>query len=154
MRTSERSSPGFTTVEHGATDVVLAAAFSHSGTRITLCSADHKIRVFDLDAIKRWHLVDQWRGHDAEVLDASSPRFLPSFLAEIRRSRFNGSALRLGRCLAPSVGTISLSCGEKTHLRLQKVAAASSAYSLSRQAIMSPMSHLTSRPSKLRFGLH
>ena len=72
MTTTDRSKAGFTNIEHGATDIVLAAAFNHAGTRIALCSADHKIRIFDLDAKSDWTLTDQWRGHDAEVFDASS----------------------------------------------------------------------------------
>lgn len=72
MKPPDRPRTGFTVVEHGAADIILAAAFNHSGTRITLCSADHKIRVYDLDEEKKWSLVDQWRGHDAEVLDVGS----------------------------------------------------------------------------------
>lgn len=62
---------GFRNFDHGAADVVLAVAFNSSGTRIALGSADHKIRVYDIEQDKSWTLVDQWRGHDAEVLDAS-----------------------------------------------------------------------------------
>ena len=81
MKPPGRPRTGFTVIEHGAADIILAAAFNHSGTRITLCSADHKIRVYDLDEEKRWSLVDQWRGHDAEVLDVGSSHsffFLPA----------------------------------------------------------------------------
>ena len=81
MRMPGRSKNGFTVVEHGAADLVLAAAFSPSGTRIALCSADHKIRVFDLDEDKNWSLLDQWRGHDAEVLDVSSSQSFSLLLA-------------------------------------------------------------------------
>ena len=75
-----RQESGFTNVEHGANDIILAATFNHQGTRIALCSADHKIRVFDLSAKNDWHLIDQWRGHDAAVLDVivSSPKNWPS----------------------------------------------------------------------------
>ena len=72
MNTTHRPKAGFTNIEHGATDIVLAAAFNHAGTRIALCSADHKIRIFDLVTKSDWSLTDQWRGHDAEVFDASS----------------------------------------------------------------------------------
>lgn len=85
MRTPNRPKAGFTNVEHGATDLVLATAFNHSGTRIALCSADHRIRVFDLDAKNSWSMVDQWRGHDAEVFDASSSLSIMLSLAEIDR---------------------------------------------------------------------
>ena len=62
---------GFQSFEHAAADIVLAASFNSSGTRIILCSADHKIRVYNIDQSDEYFLVDQWRGHDAEVLDAS-----------------------------------------------------------------------------------
>lgn len=62
---------GFKKFDHGAADIVLAVAFNSSGTRIALGSADHKIRVYDIEQDRSWNLVDQWRGHDAEVLDAS-----------------------------------------------------------------------------------
>ena len=67
-------SRGFTTVEHEAQDIVLAAAFNPSGTRIATGSADHRIRVYDIDGNQQWSVVDQWRGHDAEVSDVG--RFL------------------------------------------------------------------------------
>lgn len=56
---------------------MLAASFNSSGTRIVLCSADHKIRVYNIDEDNEYFLVDQWRGHDAEVLDASIALLLP-----------------------------------------------------------------------------
>ena len=61
---------GFQSFEHAAADIVLAASFNSSGTRIALCSADHKIRVYDIDGEDCWVLRDVWRGHDAEILDA------------------------------------------------------------------------------------
>ena len=68
---------GFQSFEHAAADIVLAASFNSSGTRIILCSADHKIRVWNIDQSDEYFLVDQWRGHDAEVLDASIALLLP-----------------------------------------------------------------------------
>ena len=68
---AEHTEHGFRNFDHGAADIVLAVAFNSSGTRIALGSADHKIRVYDVEQDKTWTLVDQWRGHDAEVLDAS-----------------------------------------------------------------------------------
>jgi len=62
---------GFTSIDQAAADVVLSATFSPSGNRIALASADHRIRVYDAGLDNSWNLVDQWRGHDAEVLDAS-----------------------------------------------------------------------------------
>lgn len=68
----EERKNGFRSFEHAAADIVLAASFNNSGTRIILCSADHKIRVYNIDQSDEYFLVDQWRGHDAEVLDAST----------------------------------------------------------------------------------
>ena len=68
---------GFQSFEHAAADIVLAASFNSSGTRIILCSADHKIRVYNIDQSDDYFLVDQWRGHDAEVLEASIALLLP-----------------------------------------------------------------------------
>ena len=82
MSTPDAPKVGFTNIEHGASDIVLAAAFNQTGTRITLGSSDHKIRVFDVDTKSKWNLVDQWRGHDAEVLDAGSLLSIVLGLAE------------------------------------------------------------------------
>ena len=68
---------GFQSFEHAAADIVLATSFNNSGTRIILCSADHKIRVYNINQKDEYFLVDQWRGHDAEVLDASIALLLP-----------------------------------------------------------------------------
>lgn len=68
---------GFQNFDHGATDVVLAAEFNPSGSHLVVCSADHKIRLFMAIQRDTWSLIDQWRGHDAEILDASllNPNF-------------------------------------------------------------------------------
>lgn len=65
------SKDGFQDLDHRATDVVLAAEFNHSGSHLVVCSADHRIRLFMADQRDTWSLIDQWRGHDAEILDAS-----------------------------------------------------------------------------------
>lgn len=70
---AEAPKNGFNSFEHGAADIVLATSFNSSGTRIAICSADHKIRVYNIDQDDVWSLMDQWRGHDGEVLDASVP---------------------------------------------------------------------------------
>lgn len=64
---------GFQSFEHAAADIVLAASFNAAGTRVALCSADHKIRVYSISQDKTWTLLEQFRGHDAEVLDVSLP---------------------------------------------------------------------------------
>lgn len=62
---------GFRSFDHGAADLVLAISFNSSGTRIATGSADQRIRVYDIEQNNDWVLIDQWRGHDAEVLEAS-----------------------------------------------------------------------------------
>lgn len=62
---------GFRNFDLGAADIILAMAYNSSGTRIAIGSADHRIRVYDLEQNDDWSSIDQWRGHDAEVLDAS-----------------------------------------------------------------------------------
>ena len=71
MELSNSATHGFTDLIQEAADIILSATFSPSGNRLALCSADHKIRVYDAGPNNAWNLVDQWRGHDAEVLDAS-----------------------------------------------------------------------------------
>lgn len=60
---------GFQDFNHGAADVILAAEFNLYGTHLAVCSADHKIRLFAVGLADAWTLIDQWRGHDAEILD-------------------------------------------------------------------------------------
>jgi len=68
----EPISDGFQSFENAAADIVLAASFNTSGTRVVLCSADHRIRVYNIGQDNAWTLADQWRGHDAEILDVGS----------------------------------------------------------------------------------
>ena len=71
MKPSTSATHGFTDLTQAAADIILSATFSPSGNRLALCSAEHKIRVYDAGQDNAWNLIDQWRGHDAEVLDAS-----------------------------------------------------------------------------------
>lgn len=65
----EEARNGFQSFEHAAADIILAAGFDAAGTKVALCSADHKIRVYIISQDKDWILLDRFRGHDAEVLD-------------------------------------------------------------------------------------
>ncbi len=67
---------GFQSFEHAAADIILAADFNAAGTRAIVCSADHRIRVYSISTDKEWALLDQFRGHDAEVLDVRIAYFL------------------------------------------------------------------------------
>lgn len=60
---------GFKELTHEGSELVLAAHYNSYGTRLVTGSADHKIRVFDLDDEKNWVAADAWRGHNGEVLD-------------------------------------------------------------------------------------
>lgn len=86
----EPTKRGFQSFEHAAADIVLAASFNAAGTRVVLCSADHKIRVYSISQDNVWTSLDQFRGHDAEVLDVriASARIGQMLTA---RPRFNGS---------------------------------------------------------------
>ena len=66
---AEPAKNGFQSFGHAAADIVLAADFNEAGTRVAVCSADHKIRVYSISQHQVWNLLDQFRGHDAEVLD-------------------------------------------------------------------------------------
>lgn len=68
---SNPTKSGFRDFDHGAADAILAAEFNPTGTHLAVCSVDHKIRLFAVDPADAWTLIDQWRGHDAEILDAS-----------------------------------------------------------------------------------
>ncbi|MCJ1260309.1 epoxide hydrolase, soluble (sEH) [Lobaria immixta] len=97
---------GFRNFDHGAADVVLAVAFNSSGTRIALGSADHKIRVYDVEEDETSTLVDQWRGHDAEVMDASFPD-LPEFSILRQLSQGQMDWIDLRTCICNHVAYIS-----------------------------------------------
>ena len=61
---------GFLPLTHSDTEVVLCADVDRYGTRLVTVSADHRLRVFELDeASGEWELVDAWRGHNGMILD-------------------------------------------------------------------------------------
>lgn len=69
VEANELDESSFESFEHAAADIVLATSFNPAGTRIVLCSADHRIRVYDISPEKEWTLIDKFRGHNAEILD-------------------------------------------------------------------------------------
>ena len=94
---------GFVALAHGSSDLVLAAHFNFYGTRLVTGSADHRIRVFDLDERAGWQIVDAWRGHNGEVLDVrwfSEVRCLCAPAEMFARS--NGMAVSRAKYLAVS----------------------------------------------------
>ena len=145
---------GFQSFEHAAEDMVLAASFNDAGTRIVLCSADHKIRVYNIGAIDEYTIVDQWRGHDAEVLDASIVLLLPRtrVAKEIAILRSNGLLLAWVNSLQLSAAIISSNCGERTHRKDSRVADASGVFSRSRRPTVSPTTPLALRLSGTIFS--
>ena len=66
---------GFQSFENAAADAVLAISYNPSGTRYAVASADHKVRIYDSGnqySNGQSTLMDQWRAHDAEILDVSA----------------------------------------------------------------------------------
>lgn len=70
-----QAASGFQSFENAAADIVLAAAYNSSSTRLALASADHKIRIYEILGDNNWSLLDQYRGHDAEILDVRLTHF-------------------------------------------------------------------------------
>ncbi|KAI1932250.1 hypothetical protein LOZ58_003343 [Ophidiomyces ophidiicola] len=62
--------PGFTEFELGHRDQVNAIKFNYYGNRILTASSDHRIKVWD-QTDSGWEVVDTWRAHDAEIIDAA-----------------------------------------------------------------------------------
>ena len=60
---------GFKELSLSSPDIVLASHLNFYGNRLVTGSADHRIRVFDMNNSEDWVLVDAWRGHNGEVLD-------------------------------------------------------------------------------------
>ncbi|KAF2489490.1 WD40 repeat-like protein [Lophium mytilinum] len=83
---AERS---FQTFSHGHQDLVLAVDFNYFGTRMVTASSDHKLKVHDKKD-DSWNLVDSWRAHDAEIVDA---KWNGPFMGEVI-----GSIGEDGRC--------------------------------------------------------
>lgn len=51
-------------------ETTVCAHFDRYGTRLATGSADHRIRIYDLDPdTDTWTLLDVWRGHHAEVTE-------------------------------------------------------------------------------------
>ena len=62
---------GFQNFDNTPADDILAIAYNNPGDRLAIASADHRLRVYSEIADRQWSLFDQWRGHDAEIVDAS-----------------------------------------------------------------------------------
>lgn len=75
--TNETQHPtsGFRSFDEISTDVVLSVSFNGTGTRFATASADHRLRIYDLDAENQYTSVDQWRAHDAEVTEVNWAQF-------------------------------------------------------------------------------
>ena len=146
------SGGGFRSFDHGAVDVVLAAAFNSSGTRVAICSADHKIRIYNIEQDNSWTLMDQWRGHDGEVLDASCSYIAANFMRWEFIWRSTGLGLLWGKYSVPSAAITNSSFGARTLLKHPEVVVVSDASSLNLRVIMLRMFPLTSRPLSTRCG--
>ena len=81
---SDINQTGFQNFNNTTTDDILAIAYNNPGDMLAIASADHRLRVYAEIADRQWSLFDQWRGHDAEIIDASlsaAPHWR-AFLAE------------------------------------------------------------------------
>ena len=78
----QASNRGFQSFENVAADAILSINFNASGTRFATGAADHKIRVYDvIDDGEEYKPVEQWRAHNAEILDVLLPPGLHLFFA-------------------------------------------------------------------------
>jgi nucleoporin SEH1 len=84
------SERGFSTFEHGHSDLVLAVDFNFYGTRMVTASSDHTLKVYDRKD-ESWSLIDTWRAHDAEIVDVKwNGPFTGSIIGSIGEDgRFN-----------------------------------------------------------------
>lgn len=92
---------GFHSFENAAADAVLAISYSASGKRCAVASADHKLRIYDSGDQNDYRaaiLMDQWRAHDAEILDVS----LSKDHQTESRSTFNPRHLRRKEVVSPT----------------------------------------------------
>lgn len=69
---------GFREVCHAGKEDVVALELNPQGTRVAVASADHKVRVYDIDDEAIWVIVEQWRAHDAAISEvgATSTSFI------------------------------------------------------------------------------
>lgn len=84
---AEPSKNGFQSFENAAADAVLAICYNSSGKRMATASADHKVRIYetgDPDVNAQPTLTDQWRAHDAEILDVSLSKDVFPFITHSR----------------------------------------------------------------------
>ena len=72
----------------------LGLSLNVSGDRLAVALSDHRLRVCSRgkDLASEWELLDEWRAHDAEILDASLIRvYVISWRDTNHGVRFNGS---------------------------------------------------------------
>lgn len=72
---SQSEESGFRSFENVAADAILSINYTPSGTRCAIAAADHKVRIYDCanqDSGIQPTLLEQWKAHDAEILDVSS----------------------------------------------------------------------------------
>jgi nucleoporin SEH1 len=64
------TNPQFQPFQHGHEDLVLAVDFNYFGTHLVTASSDQRLRVWERKG-EEYVLVDNWRAHDAEIVDVS-----------------------------------------------------------------------------------
>lgn len=66
----ERPRTNFRSFKNIGANEVTCIAYNDLENRLAIASVDHKFRVYEYRN-SEWNFVEKWRGHDAEVLDAS-----------------------------------------------------------------------------------
>ncbi len=82
---------GFRNFDDPAKDDVLSINYNPSGKRCAIAAADHRLRIYnceDQNLGVQPTLLDQWRAHNAEILDVSSSIFLLLSLLLFQRRNF------------------------------------------------------------------
>ena len=62
---------GFRSFEDAPSSIPLCIRLDTSGNKLALALSDHKLRVWTKKG--EWEILDEWRAHDAEILDVSLP---------------------------------------------------------------------------------
>ena len=69
----EGPSGAFRSFDEVVPPYVLCLKYNDPGDKLAVALSDHRIRVYSKSSSNKpeWKLFDQWRGHDAEIFDAS-----------------------------------------------------------------------------------
>ena len=85
MAEASRTKNGFQSFTSQRSSIPTILKYNNAGTQLALVLSDHRIRIYEQsEESQKWKFVDQWRGHDAEIFEASltailSPATIASF---------------------------------------------------------------------------